>query len=182
MRAYPLVKRYAKALFELAAEQNQVNDIIEQARVFGKLYRENHDFNFFLISPEIDKALKIQVIEALFFERVSALFYHFLLLLIKKGRQNLTPQLVVELNRLYDLYQNRLRARVTLAKPLDKTERLLLVKKLNDLFDSNIVLEQVVDTSIVGGMVIQIKGKVYDMSLLKQLNTLKRQLKSVEDS
>jgi F-type H+-transporting ATPase subunit delta len=178
LKIHPLAKRYAKALWELADERGQLEAVLQQLKVFEELFQSNHLFRWFLLTPVIEKGEKINVFEKLFVANVLPLCYYFFILLIKKGRQNYLPQLVFEMERLYDLSQNRLRLKIVLPAELDKEEQNQLEQRLKAFLHSDIRLDKTIDESILGGIVVRIDDTVYDMSLRNQLNNLSRLLKS----
>ncbi|MBD3386921.1 ATP synthase F1 subunit delta [candidate division KSB1 bacterium] len=174
---HPLAKRYAKALWELAEERGQIEAVLQQLGVFEALFQSNQLFRWFLLTPAIGKREKIKIFKNLFATSVSSLCCNFLILLIKKGRQNYLPQLVFEIKRLYDVKQNRLRLKIILPVELDKEEQNQLEQRLKVFFHSDIRLDKTIDKSILGGIVIKIDDTVYDLSLRNQLNNLSRLLK-----
>ena len=178
MRPHPLAKRYAKALFELAAEQRLVELVRGEAHAVAAVVEENKRLRAYLFSPGIGKSQKSKVVETLFKERVSALFYHFLLLLVNKGRQVFLPEIVFEMDRLYDSAHHRKRVVVRTAVPPGDEAYKNIESTLAKAFDSELVIEYKTDPDILAGMIVQVEGKVIDGSLRHQLTRLKRNLKS----
>ena len=180
MRPHPLAKRYAKALFELAFEKEQLDQVLGEVRDFADLLKVNRKLHAYLYSPEIEKERKNLFLQELLADKLTPLFYHFLLLLIRKGREKYYPEIVFEFNRLYDRQKNRIRVKLTSVVPLDKSQLAEAEKILAESLRAHIVLENKVDESILGGLIVQINGKVIDGSLMHQLETLRRNLKKQE--
>jgi F-type H+-transporting ATPase subunit delta len=173
-----LAKRYAKALFELAAEQQLLEKARGEVHAVAALVEKNKRLRAYLFSPEIEKSQKLKVVETIFKKKVSPLFYHFLLLLVDKGRQVFLPEIVFEMDRLYDRAHRRKRVVVRTAVPLDDEEYKDIESTLAKSFDSELVIEYKTDPDILAGMIVQVEGKVIDWSLRQQLTMLKRKLKS----
>jgi F-type H+-transporting ATPase subunit delta len=177
LKIHPLAKRYARALWELAEESGQVIAILQEIKAFEALFQRNQLFRWFLLTLGIGKEQKLKVIKKLLASN-TPLFYHYLIVLIKKERQSYLPQLACEMERLYDLKQNRLRIQVTLPVELGQDGQNELEKRLKALYHSEIRLDTTVDESILGGMLVKIGDTLYDSSLRTQLNNLRRLLKS----
>ena len=178
MRPHPLAKRYAKALFELANERGSLEAILEEVRSFSDIIESNKRLRAYLYSPEIEKKQKLQIVESLFKDKVSGLFYNFLLLLIRKGRQGYYPEIVFEFDTLYDKKNNRIRATIISAVQMDEEQFEEIQRVLKKSLDAEIFLTTEVDKEILGGLIIKVDGKVMNNSLAHQLNILKRDLKT----
>lgn len=180
MRPHPLAKRYAKAVFELAADAEQVEKVLDEVISFGKTLKENSRLRAYLFSPEVDKNLKIAAVDTLVKDKVTGLFYNFLKLLIKKGRQRLYHEIVFEFSRLSDVKKNRLRGKVTSAVPLDKKHLALIQQRLSESFNAKIILETEIDADIIGGLILYVEGKVINGSVRHQLEQLHKHLRIVK--
>ena len=67
-----LVSRtYGDALFELAVEENRVDELSEEIQVLTEILEQNKDFEKIMVHPEIPQETKLQVIEDVFKGRVS---------------------------------------------------------------------------------------------------------------
>ena len=75
--------------------------------------------------------------------------------------------------QLHDEHARLSTAYVTSAVELTKAEKAELTEKLSRKFDRNIHLECAVDPSLLGGLVVQIDGKVIDGSLKHRLHEIK---------
>lgn len=180
MRPHPLARRYAKALFELALERQILEQVSDEVKSFGRILETESRVRAYLLSPEIDKRQKREFLQRLFSEKISNLFYHFLLLLVNKGRQRYFAEIVFEFARIYDLKHNRMRATVTSAIALEEREVEEIRGLLSRLMQAEIVINSKVDAGILGGVIIQIGGKVIDGSLIHQLELMRRQMRSAK--
>ena len=176
MKTLVLAKRYAKALFELAEQKNILETVAAEMQTFQKILSESPDLQHFFLSPEVGREGKIGLIEKNFQDQFSGLFINFLLVLLKKGRQNIFSDIVNEFSRMYDRYHNRVRASAVTATPLGKKEIEEIKSTLAKRYQSSFEIENAVDPSILGGLILKIDGKVIDASLLSQLNKLKANL------
>ncbi len=175
-----MARRYAKALFELALERQILEQVSDEVKSFGRILETESRVRAYLLSPEIDKRQKREFLQRLFSEKISNLFYHFLLLLVNKGRQRYFAEIVFEFARIYDLKHNRMRATVTSAIALEEREVEEIRGLLSRLMQAEIVINSKVDAGILGGVIIQIGGKVIDGSLIHQLELMRRQMRSAK--
>ncbi len=180
MRPHPLARRYARALFELSLEKQILEQVSEEVKSFGQILERESRLRANLFSPEVDKKQKRQVLEVLFRNKVSNLFYDFLLLLVNKGRQRYFPEIVFEFAHFYDLKLNRMRATITTAIPMEASAVEETRRLLSQLMQAEIVINNKVDSAILGGIIIQIGGKVIDGSLMHQLEMMRKQMRTAK--
>jgi len=176
LKSLVLARRYAKALFELAEERNTIASIADELVAFRDLLSENVDLRNFFLSPEAGKERKIEFVRKNFKGRFSTLFINFLHLLLEKGRQSIIDEIVSEFGKRYDRYQNKVRASAITAVPMPKADMQALHELLSKRFQANFEIENRVDPGILGGVVLQIDGKVLDGSIRNQLRRLRAQM------
>lgn len=80
---------------------------------------------------------------------------------------------------LYNEQKNLVEARVFTVVPLDEVHRVALEKNLAKRFNKKVILENVIDESILGGAVVYIGDQVIDGSIKNQLNQMKTQMNSL---
>ncbi|MFQ5863714.1 MAG: ATP synthase F1 subunit delta [bacterium] len=176
MRENVLAKRYAQALFELAKEKGILESIRNEMELFNNNLQSNQPFRHFLNSQEINKREKARKIEALFQDRVSNVFFNFLLVLLKKNRQSIFSIIAKQFELIFDRYLKKVRASAITAVPLDECSLLRLKQTLSKRLDANVQIQNSIDPNIIAGIIIKVDGQVIDGSLKSQLNRLKYQL------
>lgn len=171
-----LAKRYAKALFEVAQEEKQLD-------AFGTQLAELHDaisghaeLEKFINNPQVKKEAKKELVQKLFEAQLSPIVYNFLRLLIDKRRENILRGVLAEYKNLANAAQNIVPAEVTVARPLAQKQQAQLVEKLKSITGKRVVIETKVDQSIMGGVIVRIGDKLIDGSVVCQLKTLQKQL------
>lgn len=176
MRVHPVAKRYARAFFELADEKNNFKTLYQDVRSFADLLDSDLDMKEWFSSPQVEKSQKISILDKVFKPKLEPLVYQFILLLIKKNRIEFFDQIVFFLKRFDDKKNNRLNASVTSVVPLTEAQQQEVTDMLKKSFQSEIVLENKVDTGIYGGLIVQVEGKIIDNSLLNQMDRLRQRL------
>ena len=78
----------------------------------------------------------------------------------------------------YDEYSNILRAEAITAYPMTDAQKKALQNKLESITEKNIVLENVIDRSVIGGVRLRYSGKQLDGSVKAQLESMRKSLSS----
>ena len=164
-------KRYAKALFDLAQEQKNVETILAEFDSFLTLIDSDPELFHLLNYPNVIQREK--VIADLFKDRFSPLFFNFLLQVLKNKRSHFLRQIYLDLRERNDRVQNRIRAIATTAVPLSEETKRELVQNISGYLKADVVIENKVDDSIIGGIIIDIDGQELNASLAEHFKKLK---------
>ena len=171
-----MTRAYAGALFDIGIEKGKIDQIEEELNLITEIVIENRDFQLFLNAPSITKAFKKEFIEKIFSSIFSETIMSFLCVLIDKERQSRISEINESLIELIDSENNRQRVEIVSSVRLDKDilEKIenILCKKLN----KNIIITEIIDTSILGGVIIKIGDLIYDGSIIKDLQKMRRNL------
>jgi F-type H+-transporting ATPase subunit delta len=171
-KAYP--KRYARAIFEIALENNELD---RWQTDLGRLSILSEDpvLLTLLESPKLSFEDKTKMID----ERltgVSPLTHNLVLLLVVRGKMSLIKDITKQYSHLLDSYRGIEHAEVTTAVPLEAADKEKLEKVLSSIIGKKMVVETRVDPSIIGGLVARIDGKLLEGSIHGTLMELKREL------
>ncbi|MFC1917356.1 ATP synthase F1 subunit delta [Chloroflexota bacterium] len=171
-RAY--AKRYAQAIFEIALEKKELerwqDELYQIAGIVGAAgVREA------LENPKFSSEAKAQLISEQLPE-INKLVLNLVNLLITQGKLEGLEEIVAEYRRLVNSYHGIQQAKVTTAVPLDDGQKEILADKLASLMGSKVTIESQVDTSLVGGFIARIDGKLLDGSTRSNLLALKKEL------
>ena len=174
-------KTYAQALFELAVEENNTLDVLEEVTGLLEVIRQNKEFDSFMNHPKIAKDEKLDVIKKVFDGRLSREIVGFLITIIEKDRYGEIQSILTEVIAGIKEYNNIGTAYVTTAIALEEKEknnienRLLATTKYK-----TIECNYDVDKSLIGGMVIRMGDKVVDSSIRTKLEKLERELLAIQ--
>ncbi len=176
MKERVLARRYARALFELAAERGVMDRIHEDVRALRSAVQQSADLRLVFHSQEISKQEKQAVIAALLQGKASPLFLNFFQVLLRKSRERLYETVASEFDALVDRHRKKLHAATVTAVPLDSAFLGKLKSLLDRTYQADVDIECRVDPSILGGIVVRVDGQVFDGSLQSQLRRLRSQL------
>jgi F-type H+-transporting ATPase subunit delta len=172
-----VAKRYAKALVALAREHGRLAETGEQLKRFTQLIDETPDLKSILYNPAISQHFKADLLtdlsRRLGFDPLEASFVRTLL---EKGRLPEMPQVVALYEVLAEEVQNRLRVRVTSAVPLSPALQEEVRQRFAHYTSKDIVLDQEIDPTLIGGFVAQMGSLVLDGSIRNELARLKTAL------
>lgn len=173
---------YAKALFDLAKERNQVDVVDRELGEAAATFESDLGLRDFFARPWTPAAVKRTVaMEVAQQSGLSKLTGDFLALVAGRGRTDHLEAIAEKYRKLVDEDLGRARARLRTAVPLTDEERHMLSAKLGQgLGSRQVVLEEIVDRTILGGFIVESGGLVLDGSLEGQLERMRRRLASGE--
>ena len=169
-----LVSRtYGDALFELAVEENQVDELSEEIQVLTEILEQNKDFEKIMVHPEIPQETKLQVIEDVFKGRVSDALTGFLRIVAAKGRYKELPGIFAYFTARVKEYKKIGVAEVTSAIPLTGVQKQKVEQKLLQTTPyETMEIEYKVDAAKIGGLMIRIGDRVVDGTVSSRLAAL----------
>jgi F-type H+-transporting ATPase subunit delta len=171
-------RRYAKALFSLAVDQNRVEPWSDALRALKSAVDGSSDLRDVLQNPVYSKEQRRAVAEKLAAAlKLDAEPSSLLFLLADRNRLSYLDAIVEHFGELADAKLGRLRARVTTATAIDAASLKAIADRLGAATKATVLVEHAVEPAIVGGVVAQIGSTVYDGSLRTQLEQLKTSLK-----
>ena len=86
------------------------------------------------------------------------------------------PMIQNVLGRLQEVAAGKQRVRVRSAKPLSDSSRSQIREQLRSKMGFEPLLQETVDASLIGGMILQVGDTIYDSSLRSRLKQLKSRL------
>jgi F-type H+-transporting ATPase subunit delta len=171
-------RRYAKALFSLAVDQNRVEPWSDSLRALKAAVDGSTELRDVLQNPVYSKdqrrAVAAKIADALKLDAEPA---SLLFLLGDRNRLSHVSAIADHFGELADAKLGRVRARVTTATAIDAAALKAIADRLGAATQATVLVEHAVDAAIVGGVVAQIGSVVYDGSLRTQLEQLKTSLK-----
>ncbi len=176
MKDTVLARRYAKALFELAVEKKSLDKIQNEVRSFAQSLDDDRQFRLFLFAQDVSKKQKQEKLEKLIQGNVSNVFFNFVLVLLNKNREFIFPEIAREFQYFVDKHHRKINALAITAQPLDEKSSSELKSLLDKTFDADVQIRNDLDVSILGGIVVNVEGHVFDGSLQSQLDRLKDDL------
>lgn len=173
-----LAGRYAAALYAYAGEQHALDDTISQMQALGQLIDTSADFRRLLDSPLIDvaqaRSAALAVLEGLGFGKIV---HDFVGVIANNRRLRALRGIVGAFAALVAEKRGVVTAHVVSAHRLSDVQREQLRARLIEAGYGNVNIEEQVDPSLLGGLIVKIGARLYDTSLKSRLQRLQFAMK-----
>lgn len=176
MRDETIARNYASALFELAERHEGLEVYRGHVHTLGQLLDEDSRLLHFLETPRVETAQKKRVLRETFGGVFPPPFVNFLLVTVDKRRQGILPGIVREFDNLYDEHLNRVHVELTVARPLDEASLSGVTDRLSALLGKTAIPRVRVRPEILGGIIARTGDTVYDGSIRRRMERLRRKL------
>jgi len=175
-----LADRYAAALYDLADEQGTLDQTVEQVAELGRLIDETADFRRLLGSPLIDVAQATTAARAVLeAQGFSAIVVRFVCVIAANRRLSKLRAIVSAFASLVASKRGVVTAHVVTAHGLSLPQREAVRARLIEAGYGNVNIDEQVDASILGGLVVRIGARLYDSSIKSRLQRLQFAMKRV---
>ncbi len=173
---YTVGKRYGKALFTLALEKDQVDSIFQDLLKLREIFEEILDLGEVLSDVRLQEHEK-QTIVAELEKGFCGYVRNFIQVVFENRRMDDIPLMIDEYERRYNEHSKIIVGKIITAVPIsaDQTKSIetAFAKKVGYLFAK---LENVVDPSIIGGVITEADHLVIDGSIQTQLQKIQKLL------
>jgi F-type H+-transporting ATPase subunit delta len=170
-----IAKVYARALFEVASEQDSLDELHDQLGAFADAIHENRDLAVFFFSPYFSVVEKKAGLERTVVDANPA-FANFLQALIERHRMPAIFRIRAQFDGLWDEERKLLPVQVTSAIELDKKLVESLGERIGEQIDRKIEVSNNVDPDILGGIVLRVGNLILDASIRNRLEQLRKQV------
>jgi F-type H+-transporting ATPase subunit delta len=166
---------YARSLFEVASEQEQLDTVKEQLGQFTDAVAQNRDLAVFFFSPYFSTDEKTSGLHRTV-EGAEPMVMNFLEALIERHRMPVIYRIRTEFDLLYDKSNKLLPVLLTSAIELDKATVESLGKRIGEQTGNEIELSSKVDPEILGGIILRVGNFIMDASIRTRLERLRREV------
>jgi len=173
-----VAKRYAKALYELGQEEGLEQKFLEDMQNMALIVDQSAEFRSILESPLYDIILKKRILKDVVSKvGISEYTLNFLNILLDKDRFVFLADIRDTYKQILDETSGRVRAFITSATDLDETQLERIAKTLSDVVKKEVDVDVTIEPSLIGGVIAEVEGMVYDGSVKTELSRLKQSLK-----
>ena len=170
-----IARAYSEALFDVAEEKDELDEVQEQLGQFTDAMDTDRDLQVFFFSPYFSSGEKKDGIKKAI-SGGNAELVNFLELLAEKHRMPALFQIRKRFDELWAKAKDRLEVTVTSAVPLSDSVVESVGKEIEKKTGKTIELTREVDDSIIGGLVLQVGNRVLDASIRSRLDKLRREV------
>jgi F-type H+-transporting ATPase subunit delta len=180
MRDETVARSYAETLFELADRNDGLESYGEALETVARVIEEDAKFRLFLETPRISDEDRKKVVSEAFAAALPTHVLNFVLVTIDKRRQRLLRHISTEFHLLLDERMGREHVQVTIASAFDDAARQDLTDRLSAVLGKEAIPHIRVQPEILGGVVVRTGDTIYDGSVRRRLDGLRRQLLRAE--
>ena len=168
-----IAKRYATAIFELAKEDNSIDQIANDADTLTAALAESEAFRDLIHSPIYSRDQQQKAIAALA-DRMGlhGITAKTLQLMAQKRRLFVLRQLATQLREMIARERGEVTAEVTAAHELSDEQRTKLAEALKQAVGRDVNINLSVDERLIGGLVVKVGSKMIDTSIRSKLDSL----------
>ena len=171
-----VARRYAKALFALAKESAALEATAEQLERVTRV-AEDPAVAAVLRNPLLSPDRRTGIVNALVEQlALPDLFARFLRLLADQQRLDEIASIHAHYQRMLDDALGRVRATVRSARALQPQQQAELLAIFRTLTNKEVLPTVFVEPDLLGGVVVEVAGKVYDGSVRTLLHRLAKEL------
>lgn len=176
MSAAKFSPRYAKALIDLAQQNEQLQTVYNDVETFNKALKTNRDLLLFLQSPIIQSEKKMTVINKLFGNQFAPITNKFIEIVVRKRRESYLPEIISSFLEQYNGIKKIVNAKLTTAVPINDT----IIQQVKDIIlkttgQTQVVLNTKINPQILGGFILEFNDKLFDTSIQQKLQDLEMQ-------
>ena len=168
--------RYGKSLMDLAQEKSKDEAVYNDMVMVADLAQNSPELKQLLRNPIISGSDKLKVLSKVF-ESTDELTKRFVELVVERKRESALAEMALDYIRRYDAAKGLTKVIVRSAIALDDSSLSDVKRYLKGAVNQDdIQIENIVDPSVIGGMVIQFEDKLMDLSVARELKEIRKQL------
>ncbi len=166
-------REYAEALFELAVQDGVVRETSDGVVTVVSALRQTPAYRDLLASPAIRKEDRIKALNEAFRGTIPEVLLAILRMMVSRGHIGALEGMARDYEELARGYRGETEAVVKSAVPLRESEMVALRRKLEKKLARSVILRCETDPSLIGGIRVEVDGRVIDGSLRNKLDEIK---------
>ncbi len=178
MRSSETVEGYARALYGLASVSDAVDAVDEGMAAIVEAVRSHSGLRETLMDVVVPGTKKREILREVFAESVAPEAVAVTASMVERGHAGLVDDVAKAFRALAESERGIVVAEVTTAVPLDDALRSSVADKLAASLGRPVSLRERVDGSLLGGIRINVAGRVLDGSLSSRLAAMRATLSS----
>ena len=170
-------KSYSQALYELAMEENTIQQVEEHVQVFLNLISKSDDFSILIKDPTFKQDEQLNTINIIFEKfKLNNLLKKFINFLIDKRRFFFVEKILKNFNEICSKKRGEITAKLSVAKELSNEEINKIKNELSQNFGSAVKLNYTFDPSLIGGLIMQVESTMIDTSIKNKLQQIEKKM------
>ena len=170
-------KSYSQALYELAFEEKNLNDVEKNVISLLRLISQSEDFNSLIKDPTNKQENQLNVINIIFEKfNLNNLLKKFLNFLVIKRRFFYVEKILKDFIMICSKSRGEISAKLTVAKELSENQINKIKNDLSQNFGSDVKLNYNYDPDLIGGLIMQIESVMIDTSIKNKLQQIENKM------
>lgn len=169
-------ERYAESLFDLAIEENKVDKYLEDIKLVDEVLHSDRKIVQFFSHVLVENDVKYQLLEQSFGQNVDKYVLNFLKLLVQSRRIRYIDDIVKCYINLSNEHLGIEQGVVYSPYPISDQQIKDIEKAISKKENKKVTLQVKIDTTLVGGIKVQISNRVYDGTIKNKVEMLKKEL------
>ncbi|CAH9085561.1 unnamed protein product [Cuscuta epithymum] len=177
---YGVSGNYASALYLAAVKSNTLDKVESELSDLSAAAKKSPTFSQFMKDPSVPSETRVTAIkEICALAKFGDVTRNFLFVLSENGRLKELDRIVKRFKELTMAHRGEIKAIVTSVIPLPPEEEKELKATLQEMVGhgKSVQIEQKIDPSILGGLVLEFGQKVFDMSIKTRARQMERFLR-----
>ena len=171
-----LINKYAKALYQLALNNNVLNDVRDKLDLVYNLTKSIPELNYLLLSQRISKNDKKKVVNNVLGNIINSIEMELIIMLIENNDVLLLKEINKKFHHLVQLNSREINAVITSSSELSQQELNSIKDNISKKMGRKVVLIPQIDSQILGGIMLRSANMLIDNTLLNRLKTIKGNL------
>ena len=171
-------REYAEALFELAAQAGLTKETSEGLETVMSALMQTPAYRALLASPAIATEERLNALSASFSGKIPDILLAILRMMVSRGHVSALDGMARDYEELARGYRGEAMAVVTSAVPLKEAETVALRAKLEKKLNRQVILQCQVNPELIGGVRVEVDGRVIDGSIRNKLEEIKEVMNS----
>ena len=167
---------YGQSLYDLAAEEGLSEEILKQMDAVNAIFKENPDYITLLLEPSIPRRERLGLLEEAFRDQLHPYLQNFLMILLENNLLRGFGSCCRTFRESYNKDHGIEEATVTSAIEMTDAQVDSLRAKLEQISGKKVILRQKVDGSVLGGLKVEIGGKLLDGTVMGRLADLRKKV------
>ena len=169
-----LCNRYAKALFDLAEETDQIEGVYQDMKLVERVFYENLSLQGVMKNQIIKNKSKNDIVRELFASKVSKLSLEFLSFVVRKDRSKSLMGIANAYIEFYKEHKNITTVILYTTDLADEETKDSIISVVSRFTDKTVEIQNKIDKSLIGGFRLFFDGHLYDASLFAKFQKLTR--------
>ncbi len=167
---------YGKSLYDLAVSEDLSERVMKEMETVQDLFAEYPDYVRLLLEPSVPKKERLGLLDQAFGDALHPYLLNFLKILTERGILREFRACEKCYRGLYNEAHGITEANVVSAVELDPEQQEKLKKRLEEMSGKEVILRVRTDPQVLGGIRVEMEGKLYDGTVRGRLSDLRRKL------